>query len=97
MGNGKKKIIPRFFTVADFEQEESFLKRMSLKGWHFCKSNGFLYYFQKGERKDYTYKMDFIYQNQIDDDYTQMFLDGGWEMVFESQKFTRIYPPESPN
>lgn len=86
MRNKNKKIIPRFYTVADIEKEEKFLNKMSLSGWHFYKGDGFLYHFIRGEEKNYYYRMDFVYNSKVDDDYKQMFLDAGWEILYKSQK-----------
>lgn len=48
----------RFYTIADYEQEQKWLNDMSRGGWNFIYTNGFVYTFEKGTPGEYIYKLD---------------------------------------
>ena len=73
------KTFTRIFTIADYEEEENWLREQSKKGLHLQKMiQPFIYIFEVGEPEDVIYRLD--YRNaKGDQDYTQMFADYGWE------------------
>jgi hypothetical protein len=66
------------------EKEEVWLREMSQKGWHFqsCTLPG-NYTFEKGEPKDYVYRLDYFTDNKNKGDYLQLFLDADWAYLGE--------------
>jgi len=71
----------RWFWAWQDEREEAWLGAMSRDGWHLSEF-GFpgVYYFRKGEPKDYAYRLDFQTSKLKDRGaYLQLFRDAGWE------------------
>lgn len=62
----EKKRYFRFFTIADFEQEQEWLNSMSRSGWNFVHTNGIVYTFEKGTPGEYIYKIDLPRENMTD-------------------------------
>lgn len=48
----------RFFTIADYEQEQKWLNDMSRCGWNMINTTGVIYTFEKGVPGEYIYKID---------------------------------------
>ena len=48
----------RYFTIADYEQEEKWINNMSRCGWNLVRNNGLIYTFEKGNPGEYIYKID---------------------------------------
>lgn len=69
----------RFFTIADYEEEERWLRQQHNKGWRLA---DFLppcfYVFQRCAPEDVVYRLDFQ-PGAMDTDYIQMFAEYGWE------------------
>lgn len=61
------------------EQEEAWLREMSLQGWQ-LRALPFptLYTFERGAPQDLVYRMDFITTSTKRDEYFQLFRDAGW-------------------
>ena len=80
MSKDIKRMI-RFFTIAEWEAEEVFLKEQHKKGWKFKKFTLPCFYtFEKCEPEEVVYKLDFANHNSEDaESYRQMFKDEGWE------------------
>lgn len=81
MGETMRKI--RLFTIADFKEEEEWLKEMHRSGW---KLTGMtppcFFYFVRCRPEEVVYQLDF--RNRRDGygaEYLQMFQDCGWEYV----------------
>lgn len=74
----KKKFF-RFFTIADWLEEETWLREQSKKGFKLCKMNPPAgYVFEKVEPEDVIYKLE--YRNATAEfDCNQMYKDYGWE------------------
>ncbi|MFC1948610.1 DUF2812 domain-containing protein [Chloroflexota bacterium] len=73
----------RWFWPWQDEQEESWLRSMSQKGWHLV-SVGLAgtYKFKAGEPRDYVYRLDYqTYKKKDEQDYLQLFSDAGWEHI----------------
>lgn len=61
------------------EQEEAWLREMSLQGWHLRELNfPTVYTFERGAPQDLTYRMDFITSSTKREEYFQLFRDAGW-------------------
>lgn len=70
----------RLFTVADFEDEEKWLRDMHRSGWKLVKMiPPFVFKFEACEPEDVIYRLDFKDGIKDHSDYMQMFKDFGWE------------------
>lgn len=69
----------RFFTIADFEEEEIWLRKMHNEGWKLIRVTlpGF-YKFEKCEPEDVIYRLEYP-ENKMNEEYKQMYSDFGWE------------------
>ena len=69
----------RFWTIADFKEEEVWLREMAKTGLHFKRMIvPCFYFFEKGEPRDVIYRLDFTNNNE-GGDYASMLADFGWE------------------
>lgn len=74
------KTIMRFFTIADYEKEEQFLREKHRNGWRMTGSILPCFFrFEACEPEDVVYRLDFRPENTDRDSYLQMFSDYGWE------------------
>lgn len=48
----------RFFTIADWEKEENYLRKMHQEGWK-LKKGGIIYNFERCEPEDVIYQLDY--------------------------------------
>ena len=72
------KTVFRFFTIADFEEEEAWLREQHNMGWKLKNAAVFLYTFERCAPEDVIYRLD--YKNgEESEDYLQLFRDYGWE------------------
>jgi hypothetical protein len=78
MANNRKTEI-RVFTIADYEEEEVWLREQHRQGWKLVSTNlPVFYHFVRCEPEDVVYRLD--YKNSKEDrSYMQMFEDYGWE------------------
>ncbi|MCI8583707.1 MAG: DUF2812 domain-containing protein [Dorea sp.] len=69
----------KIFTIADYEEEETWLREQHRQGWKLVNTNlPVFYHFVKCEPEDVVYRLD--YKNSGEDrNYMQMFQDYGWE------------------
>lgn len=75
---GDKKHCVRFFTIADWIEEERWLREEHGAGWKLIKMTPPCFYtFEKCEPEDVIYRLDF-YNNEEDETYYQMMEDYGW-------------------
>ncbi len=75
----EQKTLLRFFTVADYEDEERWLRRQHNEGWKLAKMvPPCVYVFERCEPEDVIYRLDYQ-NNQESGDYFQMYADYGWE------------------
>ncbi|PKN91685.1 MAG: hypothetical protein CVU44_17370 [Chloroflexi bacterium HGW-Chloroflexi-6] len=75
----------RWFWAWDDEKEETWLREMAQKGWHFqsvtLPGN---YTFEQGEPRDDVYRLDHFVDNKNSKaDYLQLFMDAGWDYMGE--------------
>lgn len=73
--------ITKFFTIADFNEEETWLRSLHKDGWKLVKLVPPCFYtFEKCEPEDVIYRLD--YRNHKESsEYMQMLGDFGWEYV----------------
>lgn len=77
MSNNKMMI--RFFTVADYEEEEIWLRQQHKRGWKLMKTVlPCFYFFESCMPEDVVYRLDYK-NNTENSDYLQLFQDYGWE------------------
>ena len=88
MSKLRRLVVPKYYTVASFEQEERFLNNMARRGWHLEHIVAFFYCFRRGQCSDTVYQLDFTHKLETDSDYRQMYADAGWELVWENEKIT---------
>lgn len=85
----------KFFSVADWEAEEDYLRKMHCEGWKFV-SGGFLYTFERCEPEDVIYQLDYNEDARKDGEaYRQLFADAGWEYVQEFGGYSYFRKPAS--
>ncbi len=74
-----RKTFIRFFTIADYEEEEIWLRNQHLGGWKLVKLTAPCFYtFESCEPQDVIYRLDYK-NNAQTEDYMQMLADFGWE------------------
>ncbi|MDE5892283.1 MAG: DUF2812 domain-containing protein [Acetatifactor sp.] len=87
----------RFFTIADFKEEEKWLQKMHRGGLKLVNMRPpCFFYFERCEPEDVVYQLDF--RNRRDGDgveYRQMFRDCGWEYVSTCMSFHYFRKPVS--
>lgn len=76
----------RYFTIADYDREEEFLREQHRRGYKFVRFMlPCFYYFEACEPEDVIYRLDFSGTNREDkQSYRQMFEDYGWEYMFDA-------------
>ncbi len=73
------KTVIKFFTIADYEEEELWLRQMHQNGYKLVKMYiPCFYIFEECEKEDVIYRLDYR-SYEPDDDYWQMLKDFGWE------------------
>jgi hypothetical protein len=76
---GKTKVKVRFFTIADYEEEEQWLRSQHQNGWKLVKMIPPCFYtFEQCQPEDVIYRLDFK-DAAATGDYMQMYADFGWE------------------
>ncbi|MBQ9768047.1 MAG: DUF2812 domain-containing protein [Lachnospiraceae bacterium] len=69
------------FYIAEFEQEAAWLSFMNREGWKFLSTDGIHYRFERTEKEDWSYQLDWKGNGVAEEDYLQMYQDFGWEYV----------------
>lgn len=78
--NNNKTVI-RFFTIADYEEEEVWLHNQNKNGWKLLKMiPPCIYIFEKCTPEEVAYRLDYQ-NNEENSNYFQIFSDYGWEYV----------------
>ena len=67
------------FYISEFEQEAAWLSFMHKEGWKFVSTDGFHYQFEKADKEDWVYELDYKENGVAEEDYIQMYRDFGWE------------------
>ncbi len=85
----------RFFTIADFKEEEQWLREMHRAGWKLESMRPpCIFYFEKCEPEDVVYQLDFRGRRDGDGaSYRQIFRDCGWEYVESCLSFHYFRKP----
>ena len=74
-----KKMKIRFFTIADYEEEEIWLRQQHKSGWKLVKTVlPCFFIFENCTPEDVVYRLDYK-NNTENSDYLQLFQDYGWE------------------
>lgn len=85
----------KFFSVADWEDEEAYLRAMHQKGWK-LRNGGLVYTFDRCEPEDVVYQLDYNEQGHKNhDEYVQMFADCGWEYIQDFAGYSYFRKPVS--
>lgn len=90
-----RKTEVKAFTIADYEEEEIWLREQHRKGWKLVNTNlPVFYHFVKCEPEDVVYRLD--YKNEKgNSNYMQMFEDYGWEYFNECMGWLYFRKPAS--
>ncbi|MCI9621297.1 MAG: DUF2812 domain-containing protein [Dorea sp.] len=84
------RVLFRFMTVTDYEEEEKFLSEQHKEGWKLCKYwlPG-IYFFDKCVPEDVVYRLDFEQAEKSEKtEYLQLYNDYGWEYLFDVNGFS---------
>ncbi len=69
------------FYISEFDQEAAWISFMHQEGWKFISTDGWHYTFEKAEKEDWCYQMDYKENGIAEEDYITMYQDYGWEYV----------------
>lgn len=87
----------RFFSVAQWKQEQAYLRAQHNRGWRFVRVRcACLYEFEACEPEDVVYQLDYNQQGAAHKaEYVQMFKDCGWEYLQEVSGYSYFRKPVS--
>lgn len=87
----------KYFTIFEYEKEQTYLREMHKSGWKFIKVTGLgIYHFEKCEPEDVIYQLDYNQEGLANkDEYVQMFKDCGWEHLQEFAGYSYFRKPAS--
>lgn len=83
----------RFFTPADFREEQAYLELRHRQGYAFVGVKNFKYSFATAKKENYTYERDYKEDDIFIDDYISMYEDAGWEFVFRTDEYYYFRKP----
>lgn len=81
------KKMHRFFSLADFKDEEQFLMEQHRNGWKFLGTGGFTYRFEVCEPEEYIYQLDYNDEENDESSYLAIYEDYGWEYLMKLNSF----------
>ena len=91
----EKKVIYRIATIADYDREALYLRKMHAKGWKLRKVSYSIllfavkYTFQKCHPEQVSYQLDFYPMEKSERaSYLQLFKDCGWEHITDFNSFS---------
>ena len=91
----EKKIVYRIFTIADYDREALYLRKMHAEGWKLKEvsySNlvvAVKYTFEKCQPEQVSYQLDFYLMKKSERaSYLQLFKDCGWEHITDFNGFS---------
>ena len=97
-----KKVIYRIATIADYDREALYLRKMHAEGWKLRKvSYSYLlvavkYSFEKCQPEQVAYQLDFYPMKKSErDSYLQLFKDCGWGHITDFNGFSYFSKPYS--
>ena len=98
----EKKVVYRIFTIADYEREALYLRKMHAEGWKLKEviySNlvvAVKYTFEKCQPEQVVYQLDFYPMKKSERaSYLQLFKDCGWEHITGFNGFSYFRKPYS--
>ena len=98
----EKKIVNRIFTIADYDREALYLRKMHAEGWKLKEvsySNlvvAVKYTFEKCQPEHVSYQLDLYPMKKSERaSYLQLFKDCGWEHVIDFNGFSYFRKPHS--
>lgn len=92
---GEIKKICKVWTIADYNEEELWLRELHKSGWKLSKMvPPCLFYFEKCQPEDVIYRLDYK-QNNGSGDYIEMLADFGWEYVGKCVGWIYVRKPAS--
>lgn len=78
----EEKIVWRWWTGWEIEKVENWLEEMEQDGWNLSKVDYILRFkFEKGKSRKMRYCVD--YQNNVEDNYFELFIEDGWVLMDE--------------
>lgn len=90
----EKKSEVRFFTIADWEKEEEYLRKRHREGWKFVRLSFPVYHFEKCEPEDVVCQLDYNEDGVAHkEEYVQMFADCGWEYLQDFAGYSYFRKP----
>jgi len=78
-----RKTVKHNFPISDFEEEQIFLASHHAEGRELFSVKGKKYTFQKCEKEDFVYQIDFNPDERQKYEYIQLYTDFGWQYVAE--------------
>ena len=91
----EKKIVNRIFTIADYDREALYLRKMHAEGWKLRKVSYSIllfavkYTFEKCRPEQVSYQLDFYPMKKSERaSYLQLFKDCGWEHITDFNGFS---------
>lgn len=91
----EKKIVYRIFTIADYEREALYFRKMHAEGWKLRKVSYSIflfavkYTFEKCQPEQVSYQLDFYPMEKSERaSYLQLFKDCGWEHITDFNSFS---------
>ena len=91
----EKKIVYRIFTIADYDREALYLRKMHAEGWKLRKVSYSIllfavkYTFEKCQPEQVSYQLDFYPMEKSERvSYLQLFKDCGWEHITDFNGFS---------
>lgn len=81
------KKMHRFFSLADFKDEEQFLMEQHRCGWKFLGTGGFTYRFEACQPEEYIYQLDYNEEEKDESGYLAIYEDYGWEYIMKLNSF----------
>ena len=98
----EKKIVYKIFTIADYDREVAYFKKMHSQGWKLKKVSysPFLvavrYTFEACPPQEVAYQLDFRPMKKAEQEsYYQLFMDCGWEHITNFNQFSYFRKPVS--
>jgi hypothetical protein len=82
------------------EQEEAWLEKLSLQGFHLKQPNIFSRYdFTKGQPQKYVYRLDYrdAFKKKDKENYLHLFAEAGWEYIGEMSGWQYFRKPANPD
>ena len=85
---GKRQTKIRFFTIADYNEEQTWLEEQHKNGWKLVKVTAPCFFtFEECGAEAVSYRLEFN-QTKVTDDYLQMYEDYGWEYIGECMNWS---------